>query len=151
MSFFKRNSDPQVFTLICQQTVHSEFREQLKRDEEGWYEIGLMWKANHAELPKNKTASLRRTNNIITKLKRNQDQFEEYHQKITDQIKEGILEPANEEATGKEYYIPYKPVRKDDSETTKLRIVYDASAKPNDRSPSLNDCLETGPTLMNKI
>ena len=134
-----------------QQTVHSEFREQLKRDEEGWYETGLMWKANHTELPNNKAASLRRTNNTITKLKRNQDHFEEYHQKITDQIKEGILEPANEEANGREYYIPHKPVRNDDRETTKLRIVYDASAKPNDRSPSLNDCLETGPTLMNKI
>ena len=32
-----------------------------------------------------------------------------------------------------------------DRETTKLRIVYDGSAKPLERTHSLNNCLETGP------
>ena len=29
--------------------------------------------------------------------------------------------------------------------------MYDASARPNEKSPSLNECLETGPPLQNKI
>ena len=37
------------------------------------------------------------------------------------------------------------------AESTKLRIVYDASAKPNSSSPSLNECLEVGPPLQNLI
>ena len=37
---------------------------------------------------------------------------------------------------------------KENAETTKIRIVYDASAKP-EGSPSLNECLETGPPLQN--
>ena len=33
-----------------QDEVYSEFKEQLKRDEEGWYETGLLWKGNHPSL-----------------------------------------------------------------------------------------------------
>ena len=32
-----------------------------------------------------------------------------------------------------------------------MRIVYDASARETKDSPSLNDCLETGPILQNQI
>ena len=37
------------------------------------------------------------------------------------------------------HYIPHFPVFKEDSTTAKMRIVYDASAKQNSNSPSLND------------
>ena len=43
-----------------QDEVYSEFKEQLKRDEEGWYETGLSWKGNHPSLPNNEAGSLRR-------------------------------------------------------------------------------------------
>ena len=33
-----------------QDEVYSEFKGQLKRDEEGWYETGLLWKGNHPSL-----------------------------------------------------------------------------------------------------
>ena len=36
-------------------------------------------------------------------------------------------------------------------ESTKLRIVYDASARAFNSAPSLNDCLNTGPPLQNKL
>lgn len=32
-----------------------------------------------------------------------------------------------------------------------MRIVYDASARANEKVPSLNDCVETGPTLQSKL
>ena len=36
-------------------------------------------------------------------------------------------------------------------ETTKIRIVYDVSAKPYKDSVYLNECLETGPPLQNSL
>ena len=49
------------------------------------------------------------------------------------------------------YYIPHKPVIRKAAESTKIRIVYNASAKASESSPSLNDCLETGPPLQNLL
>ena len=42
-----------------QTDVYDEFKEQLHRNVEGWYETGLPWKANHPSLPNNKAGSLR--------------------------------------------------------------------------------------------
>lgn len=55
------------------------------------------------------------------------------------------------EPVGREFYIPHKPVIRESAESTKLRIVFDASAKANEKSPSLNDCLETGSALQNLL
>ena len=40
---------------------------------------------------------------------------------------------------------------KENAETTKLRIVYDASAKAHADDVSLNDCLNPGPVLQYKM
>jgi len=47
---------------------------------------------------------------------------------------------------GTVHYIPHKEVVKEDRTTTKLRVVYDASARSRSE-PSLNDCLLSGPAL----
>lgn len=53
-------------------------------------------------------------------------------------IKQGIVEIANSYSEGKrEIYLPHKPAIKELAESTKMRIVFDASAKPNQTSPSL--------------
>ena len=60
-----------------------------------------------------------------------------------------IIEKVRESKTspkGKEFYLPHRPVIQESAETIKIRIVYDASAKPNKDSVSLNECLKTGPT-----
>ena len=45
------------------------------------------------------------------------------------------------------HYIPHQPVIRDDAESTKMRIVYDCSARQDPQAPSLNGCLEVGPPL----
>ena len=52
---------------------------------------------------------------------------------------------------GREFYIPHKVVVRENAASTKTRIVYDASARVNESSPSLNDCLEVGPPLQNQL
>ena len=77
--------------------------------------------------------------------------MEEYDAVIRTQLEEGIVEEAPKPTLNKEFYIPHKGIVKESSETTKLCVVYDASAKSDPTSPSLNECLYAGPTLQNKL
>ena len=52
-----------------------------------------------------------------------------------------------EKREGPIFYLPHRPVVREDSITTKVRPVFDASAKGYN-GVSLNDCLETGPNLL---
>ena len=62
--------------------------------------------------------------------------------------------PSNERGSipvGEEFYISHKAVVREAAESTKLWIVYDASARETEKSPFLNECLEAGPPLQNKL
>ena len=69
------------------------------------------------------------------------------------QLEQGILELVPEQAAGEVvHYIPHHdPVMRGQAQSTKMRIVYDCSAKSDPQSPSLNDCLEVGPPLQPMI
>ena len=128
--------------------VYQEFKEQLGRDETRSYETNLLWKANSPELPTNKLGSLHRLESLLKRLKKDPELLQQLDQIIQDQLKEGIIEEVSEDkVAGKEFYLPHKPVICQSAEGTKLRIVFDASARENDRSPSLNDVIEVGPPL----
>ncbi|XP_046841821.1 uncharacterized protein LOC124435934 [Xenia sp. Carnegie-2017] len=133
-----------------QHEVYAEFQEQLVRSEEGWYETGLPWKGNHPQLQSNYKGSLRRLANLQRRLHQ-KGLTNSYSEIIEQQKVEGIVEAAKHEARGVEFYIPHKPVVRERAETTKVRIVYDASAKANNEAPSLNQCLNPGPPLQNNL
>ena len=133
-----------------QRVVYNEFKEQLTRNPEGWYETGLPWRGNFPTLPTNERGSRRRLESLVTKLKR-ESLTSEYDAIIQDQKRSGIAESAESPAKGVEFYLPHKPVVREMAKTTKVRIVYDASAKETRDSPSLNDCLYPGPPLQNKL
>ena len=56
----------------------------------------------------------------------------------------------NQSENPKEFFLPHRPVIRQNAESTKLRIVYDASAK-SESGYSLNDYLEKGQSLQNKL
>ena len=87
---------------------------------------------------------------LIKRLQRDGN-YEGYNNVIQEQLQSGVIETAPAEPKSKEYYIPNKAVSKQDAETTKLRVVYDASARENSKQPSLNDCLHPGPPLQNLL
>ena len=133
-----------------QSMVHSEFKEQLVRAPEGWYETGLPWLGNHPELPNNKSGSLQRLESLTRRLRR-KGQYPEYNQVMEEQLEANIIEKAPQEVSGKEFYIPHKAVVRETAATTKMRIVYDASARASPDAPSLNECLNPGPSLQNRL
>ena len=67
---------------------------------------------------------------------------------MQEHIQNGIIEeiskcPSREVV----HYVPHHAVIREDDESKKLRIAYDCSAKESPDKLSLNDCLETGPSL----
>ena len=88
---------------------------------------------------------------MVSKLRKNPDQSCEYDNIIIDYLKEGILEevsPINK--TDAVHYLPHGAVVKEERETTKTWLVFDASAKYQDEK-SLNDMLDPGPCLLRCI
>lgn len=76
--------------------------------------------------------------------------YEEYCQILEERVKEGIVEEVpNVEEDNQGYYLPYRHILKENS-TTPLKPVFDASFQGKD-SPSLNQCLEVGPNLVELI
>ena len=102
----------------------------------------------------NKSNSLGILSSLLKNLT-HKNNLERYYNIIQNQIKEGIVEKVDEickqdTAEGENVlYLSHKPVIRESAETTKLRIVHDASSKPTKNSTSLNDCLETRPPLQN--
>ncbi|XP_066017923.1 uncharacterized protein [Pocillopora verrucosa] len=81
-----------------------------------------------------------------------QGKLERYNDIIQSQLSQGIVEHTDEVVKdGREFYISHKVVVCKIAESTEIRIVYDASARVNASVPSLNECLEIGPSLQNQL
>jgi len=111
------------------------------------YETLLPFKENHEYLNDNYKVSEKRLKSLYVKLKKDPVLLKKYDDVFKEQMQTGIIEEAPElTKEGQFHYLPHHAVVRDDHETTKLRIVFDASAKAVD-GPSLNDCLYKGPQL----
>ena len=119
--------------------------------ENGRYEVHLPWKSGgRSKLLSNFNQANARLERLKQKLELTPDLKMTYHQIIQGMNERGIIAEVNESdlsVSEPVYYMPHRPVLKPDSLTTKVRPVFDASAKcPN--GISLNDCIETGPNLV---
>ena len=108
----------------------------------------LPWKTNHNPVPSNYDCSLSRLKSQLRKLKNEPEIMEEYNNIIQQQLKDGVIETVNGlEPAKKISYLPHMAVVRKDAETTKVRVVFDASCKERKSGTSLNDCLHVGPPL----
>ena len=108
----------------------------------------LPWKTNHNHVPSNYDCSLSRLKSQLRKLKNEPEIMEEYNNIIQQQLNDGVIETVNGlEPAKKISYLPHMAVVRKDAETTKVRVVFDASCKERKSGTSLNDCLHVGPPL----
>ena len=98
------------------------------------------------------------------KLQNKPELLKEYDQIIKEQLSSVIVEEVPEKKIEKItniqspdahseniHYVPHHAVIGQNRETTKLRVVYDCSAKSNNQPYALNDCLETGPNYIPQL
>ena len=134
-----------------ERSVYEEFLSTVTH-RDGRYEVHLPWKDNQVTLPDNYQLSLRRLESLLKRLRQDPKTLKEYDNIIKEQIARGIIERVDETSTTDAscvHYLPHHAIIRRDKKTTKLRIVYDASAKSE--GPSLNDCLYSGPSLAENI
>jgi len=118
---------------------------------EGRYEISLPWKEFYPPLPDNHGLSSHRLKGLLQRLRRDPQILKEYSKIIQEQLNAGIIELVDETDTAFStiHYLPHHAVVRQDKDTSKVRIVYDASAHL--KGPSLNDCLHTGPKFNQNV
>ena len=137
--------------LSNEASVHDKFLDTiLKRDSR--YEASLPWKEYHPFLPDNYEVAVSRPKAVLKRLKGNPELVAEYNKIFEEQSSKGIIsevDPNLEIKVGRLHYLPYYSVTRKDKQTTKVRIVYDASVKST--GPSLNECLYAGPSLISDI
>ena len=133
--------------------LYEEFQKKISFTNER-YEVHLPWKTPHPLLPDNYQYqfSRKRLENVLERLRHDPEVLREYDCVIKEQLHRGIVEVVekpSEEEVGKVHYIPHHAVIRRDKLTTKLRVVFDASAKSD--GVALNDCLYAGPPLAGNI
>ena len=132
-------------------SVYEEFLSTVTH-RDGRYEVHLPWKDSQVTIPDNYQLSLKRLEALLRRMRQDPKTLKEYDNIIHEQLARGIIERVDETSTtdaSRVHYLPHHAIIRRDKKTTKLRIVYDASAKSD--GPSLNDCLYSGPSLAENI
>ena len=135
-----------------EQDVLIEFEKCVKFNKEAKrYEVKFPMKNNHDIIADNFALCEKRLENLCKKLNNDKKLLKDYDSIIKDQIEKQVIELApKDHEIGNTHYLPHKPVVRLDKTTTKIRMVYDASAKEKG-CVSLNECLDPGPSLTSKL
>ena len=139
----------------CEEEVASEdstmtdFKQTIRYDEdEGRYCVSLPWKGPFEKrLPRNYGMCKSRLKSLVRKLT-SMGLMKEYDDILQDQLNKRYTEvvPVAVECTAV-HFLPHFAVIREESTTTKLRIVYDPSSTSS-RFACLNDLLHKGPSLL---
>ncbi|KAF5302055.1 hypothetical protein FQR65_LT19138 [Abscondita terminalis] len=135
-----------------EQNCEAHFKQTFCRNDEGRFVLKLPWKelptclGDSYELAKRRFCAIERKLDRDLKLKKDYDAF------MLEYLNMNHMKRVTgfEDSTGTGYFLPHHAVLKEDSLTTKLRVVFDASAKTTS-GKSLNDLLMIGPKLQNDI
>ncbi|UYV60969.1 hypothetical protein LAZ67_1002943 [Cordylochernes scorpioides] len=128
------------------------------RDEKGRYVVSLPFKLNYNkinyQLGDSKSQALRRFLSLEIRFHQNPVYSQHVREFMQEYLNIGHMEVINEiepeQPSHQVYYKQYHAVLRDQSTTTKLRVVFDASAKTS-TGLSLNDLLYCGPKLQEDI
>ena len=114
-------------------SVYDDFQQCICFDGQR-YEVNLPWKEPHPMLPDNYSLSKSRQVSLLSRLRNDPGVLKECHAVIQEQLDAGIVKRVEEDSAGEVgevHYLAHHLVVHQDKETTKVRIVYNASAKKN--------------------
>uniref|UniRef100_A0A914PK88 Uncharacterized protein n=1 Tax=Panagrolaimus davidi TaxID=227884 RepID=A0A914PK88_9BILA len=125
--------------------VLEKFKESIKF-KDNRFSVSWPTKSKHKQLPTNAGLSIGRLNSTLKKLSEAPHLFKEYQDIFDKQYEQGKIEIALKKPQGGlVHYLPHHAVITPHKSTTKVRMVFDGSAKCTKDAPSLNDCFIRGP------
>lgn len=128
------------------------FQSSIKRLDSGRFSVALPFKSPRPILGESKGIAQRRFHYLEDRLSRDQGLQNQYRNFMQDYLDSKHMEvvPKNHRMTRYCYYIPHHCILRPDSQTTKLRVVFDASARTA-TGQSLNSSLYTGRKLQQDL
>jgi hypothetical protein len=124
------------------------FKQSVAQTLDGRYVVSMPLQ-NINELGDSREIALKRFANLERTLNRNPSVRVQYHAFMNEYLSLGHMS-LSKDSSEPEYYLPHHAVIKDSSSTTKLRVVFDATAKPLN-GKSLNDCQMIGPIIQSSL
>ncbi|XP_046966958.1 uncharacterized protein LOC124534969 [Vanessa cardui] len=133
---------------FCEQ----HFKTNTRRESDGRYIVRLPFKVEAPQVTSSRDIAEHRLKSLERKLEKDKTLRVKYQEVIDEYLKLNHMELISPEEIDnpKAIYLPHHAVVRDDKETTKVRIVYDASCKGKNNM-SLNDQLAIGPTLQPEL
>ena len=115
------------------------------------YEIAIPWKEKFIGSQNNFEVVEKRLHNLERKLFKEPEVAKEYEKIISQYLEKGYVTKVStdEDCDSAKWYLPHFPVVRKDRSTTKVQIVFDASARYN--GTALNDVIYQGPKLQNDL
>uniref|UniRef100_A0A8D9B3Q3 Integrase catalytic domain-containing protein n=1 Tax=Cacopsylla melanoneura TaxID=428564 RepID=A0A8D9B3Q3_9HEMI len=133
-----------------EQKCEEHYTDSFQRDPSGRYQVSLPFAGDTSQLGHSFDMARKRFLNLEKKLDNNSQYKEDYSKGMQDLIEKNYMVKSGDQEDRSGYFIPHHMVAKLDSVSTKLRIVFDASAGTTS-GKSLNDILYTGPKLYSDL
>ncbi|XP_030767679.1 uncharacterized protein LOC115891368 [Sitophilus oryzae] len=150
--FWELEDVPQSSTLSSDEKLAEEhFCKTFSRTLSGRYKVSLPFKTLEPIFEGSRDVALRRFFSLEKRLLRNPQLYSQYSNYMREYLdSQYMIAVQNPSPNAHSYYLPHHCVIRPDSLTTKLRVVFDASARDY-TNKSLNDTLLTGPKLQSDI
>lgn len=152
--FWELEQVPTSPTLSSEEISCEEFYQQShRRDESGRYVVSLPFKNSDSELGDSRSMALKRFLFLERRLEKDAELRREYSRFLREYEELGhceIVDESKDVPGTKFFYLPHHAVLRPSSTSTKLRVVFDASAKSSS-GVSLNELLMVGPTVQDSL
>ena len=115
------------------------------------YQVSWPWRTQKHNLPENYELSLGRLKTQMKRFEKERDLLQCYDEIIKDRQSKGVIAKVDEKNGNRKQYIPHHAITAPEKSTTKVRIVYDASAKTKKNMKSLSECLHRGLVILEDL
>lgn len=148
--FWEIEEYPTAIPSIEHSQCEQLFTKTTVRNEEGRFVVGIPFKQEPEVLGDSKQLAMKRFLSLEKRLLKNPQLRSSYNNFMTEYEQLGHMSSSASSEANVSCYLPHHGVLKEDSLTTKLRVVFDGSA-PTDNGISLNDIQHTGPNLQQDL